>query len=254
MPRRPRLRPAALAVAAVLLAIAGTAAARAQLASDEPAAPPRPAAVPTPPQVAVPPVPAPAPQPAPVPRPTYDPPRYPDSPSRAQGSPNAGRLIDGVLLPVEGPDHATWHPIRKQRPNAAWRRHGTDRLIRTILRVAAEHRAANPGAPRVLIGDLSRPEGGDFGAAVSGGLGHASHQNGLDVDVYYPRRDRRLRRPHRVAQVDRALAQDLVDRFVAAGAQFVFVGPNTGLTGPPGVVQPLAHHDDHLHVRLQPSR
>jgi hypothetical protein len=46
------------------------------------------------------------------------------------------------------------------------------------------------------------------------------------------------------------LAQDLVDRFVAAGAQRVFVGPRVGLRGPRGIVARLAHHDDHLHVRI----
>ena len=81
--------------------------------------------------------------------------------------------------------------------------------------------------------------------------GHVSHQNGLDVDVYYPRRDRRELAPRTVAQVDRALAQDLVDRFVAAGAAKVFVGPNVGLTGPPEIVQPLPRHDNHLHVRFR---
>ena len=42
-----------------------------------------------------------------------------------------------------------------------------------------------------------------------------------------------------------------MDRFVAAGALTVFVGPNTGLTGPPGVVVALANHDNHLHVRIR---
>jgi murein endopeptidase len=82
--------------------------------------------------------------------------------------------------------------------------------------------------------------------------GHASHQNGLDADVYYPRTDRRERAPLRVAQVDRALAQDLVDRFVAAGAQYVFVGLSVSLDGPRRVVQAIPHHNNHLHVRLRP--
>jgi hypothetical protein len=30
----------------------------------------------------------------------------------------------------------------------------------------------------------------------------------------------------------------------------IYVGPNTGLRGPPGVVQPLVNHDNHLHVRI----
>ncbi len=77
-----------------------------------------------------------------------------------------------------------------------------------------------------------------------------SHQNGLDVDVYYPRLDRALRAPETVAEVDRALAQDLVSRFVGAGAQFAFVGEHVGLRGPAPVVQAIAHHDDHVHVRI----
>jgi murein endopeptidase len=81
-------------------------------------------------------------------------------------------------------------------------------------------------------------------------VGHASHQNGLDADVDYPRRDERERAPRHIGHVDRRLAQDLVDRFVAAGAERVFVGPATGLRGPPGVVQVVPNHDDHLHVRL----
>jgi protein MpaA len=71
------------------------------------------------------------------------------------------------------------------------------------------------------------------------------------VDVYYPRRDRRELPPKAVRQINRPLAQDLVDRFVAAGAAKVFVGPRTGLRGPPAVVEELpAHHDNHMHVRL----
>jgi protein MpaA len=101
----------------------------------------------------------------------------------------------------------------------------------------------------VGIGDLSRPGGGDFGPRY-GYPGHVSHQNGLDVDVYYPRLDRAERAPKRVGQIDLGLAQELVDRFVAAGATKVFLGPRTPLTGPVGVVAPLPRHDNHLHVRL----
>ena len=119
-----------------------------------------------------------------------------------------------------------------------------------VLRVAREYRLANPAAPRMAIGDLSRPRGGDFGPQF-GYIGHASHQNGLDVDVYYPRADGREKAPRDASQIDPELSQELVNRFVAAGALTVFVGPNTGLTGRPGVVVPLANHDNHLHVRIR---
>jgi murein endopeptidase len=172
--------------------------------------------------------------------------------SRALGRPDAGRLVAGVRLPAEGTFFFTWDPVYKRSPNRAWRRWGTDRLVRTTLRVLREFAAAHPNAPRIGVGDLSRPRGGDFGRRF-GPIGHASHQNGLDVDVYYPRRDRQERSPRSPRQVDRRLAQDLVDRFVAAGAVRIFVGPNVGLTGPPEIVQELVNHDNHLHVRLGPD-
>jgi murein endopeptidase len=162
----------------------------------------------------------------------------------------AGKLRRGVQLPAEGPDWWTWDPVRKRIPNRGWRRWGTDRLVRTVLGVIEQYRLDNALAPRVGIGDLSRTHGGDFGARF-GGLGHASHQNGLDADIYYPRMDGQERRPYKPSQVDIDLAQDLVDRFVAAGARVIYVGPSLGLEGPRKRVVPLVQHDDHLHVRLQ---
>ena len=172
--------------------------------------------------------------------------------SRAVGKPNHGRLVGGVKLPAAGTHFVTVDPVTRTSPNRAWRRYGTDRLLRVLLRVAEAHAAAHPGAARLVIGDLSRPHGGRFGPEF-GGDGHRSHQNGLDADVYYPRRDGLERIPRRVGQVDRRLAQELVDRFVRAGAQYVFVGPRTGLRGPAKVVMTLANHDDHLHVRIRPG-
>lgn len=173
----------------------------------------------------------------------------PAVPSRAVGRPNRGRLEHGVLLPPAGADHTTWDALEQRSPNRDWRRVGTDRLVKTLLTVASRYRRANPGAPRVVISDLSLPEGGAFGPEY-GGLGHASHQNGLDVDIAYPRIDGQEVGVERVAEVDRKLAQALVDAFVAAGARYVFVGPRTRLRGPKGVVQTLARHDDHLHLRI----
>jgi murein endopeptidase len=168
--------------------------------------------------------------------------------SVAVGVPEAGSLVRGVRLPESGRSYFTWDPIQRERPNRGWRRWATDELVRTTLEVVRGFHREHPRI-RVGIGDLSRPRGGDFGPQY-GFIGHATHQNGLDVDVYYPRLDRRERAPSRVDQVDLGLSQELVDRFVAAGAERIFVGPNTPLTGPPEIVQPLVHHDNHLHVRV----
>ena len=108
------------------------------------------------------------------------------------------------------------------------------------------YRLAHPDAPRVVVGDISLKGGGPMTDE------HVSHQNGLDVDVYYPRADGTLRAPTSPDQIDRALSQDLVDRFVAAGAQMIFVGFSTGLHGPSGVVIPYPNHDNHMHVRFPP--
>lgn len=159
------------------------------------------------------------------------------------GLPFSGRLVDGTQLPHVGADWVTWNPNTDSVPNLKHRLYGHERTIRAILSVVTSHRKANPKAPRVLIGDISLRGGGSMDQ-------HVSHQNGLDVDVYYPRLDRYLSAPIAASQVDRALTQDLLDRFVSAGAQVVFVGFATGLRGPSGVVVPYPNHENHMHVRF----
>jgi len=160
------------------------------------------------------------------------------------GLPYGGSLIDGTQLPVEGVSWVTWDPVTDSRPNAPKRLYGNQRTIRAIVTVTEAYRLAHPEAARVVIGDISREGGGPMRDE------HVSHQNGLDVDVYYPRLDRTLRAPNAPGQIDHRLAQDLLDRFVAAGAQMVFVGYSTGLRGPAGVVVPYPNHEYHMHVRF----
>ena len=180
----------------------------------------------------------------------WRPPPASEDRSRAIGRPHDGRLHNGLLLPAQGRDFITFDSILERAPSREWRRYGTGRLLRVVYGALRDYREANPEAPRVLVGDLSRPGGGWFGREY-GGLGHASHQNGLDVDLYYPRRDGRRRKPVRASQVDRRLAQELVDAFLARPeVQYAFVGFNVGLTGPPRRVQRIAHHDNHVHIRV----
>jgi murein endopeptidase len=172
--------------------------------------------------------------------------------SRALGKPFAhGRLVNGTQLPPLGQDFFTWDPVYNQIPNRGWRRWGTDRLIRVLLTVISDYRATVSTAQRVGIMDLSREHGGFFGREY-GGLGHASHQNGLDADVLYPRKDGLEARATQPSEVDQHAAQELIDRFLAAGAVKIFVGPHLHqLHGPRNVVVPLIYHDDHMHVRIR---
>ena len=211
-------------------------------------------------QTPPPPVPTVAPMPTgpvPLPPPTTPAPvaqpAAPTGPSRAVGRPWHGRLVNGVELPEVSGDWLTWDPVLKQIPNRPERRWGTAKLIATIRRVLASWHLAHPEMPQLLIGDLSRPRGGVFDERY-GGLGHASHQNGLDADIYYPRADHRLLAAYKPDLIDRPLAQDLLDRFVAEGVQFVFIGTRTHLHGPRKVVQVIAHHNDHMHVRIFPPK
>jgi murein endopeptidase len=164
--------------------------------------------------------------------------------SLSLGQPYNGSLVRGVRFPAEGQTFFTWDPILRRSPDRPWRRYGNDRLVRIVLRVLGGYARDHPNSPRIGIGDLSRPHGGYFGPR------HVSHQNGLDVDAYYPRLDRRERPPGSPRQIDRRLAQDLLDRFLRAGAVRIFVGPHTHLVGPPRIVQVLGFHDNHMHVRI----
>jgi hypothetical protein len=72
--------------------------------------------------------------------------------SLALGRPNRGRLAGGVELPAAGTHFVTVDPVTGTNPNRAWRRNGTDRLVEVLLAVAAEHAAAHPVAPRLVVG------------------------------------------------------------------------------------------------------
>jgi murein endopeptidase len=148
-----------------------------------------------------------------------------DCESRAIGRPWDGRLSCGQQLPVASVDYTTWDNALQRPLNRPWRRYGTEKLVTITERIAADYRTR--WGTRIVIGDLSRTRGGHFGPEF-GGSGHASHQNGLDVDIYYPRRDRLDLPPFKIRDVDRTRAQWLVDR-VERDAKIAFIGPNVGL-------------------------
>ncbi len=82
-----------------------------------------------------------------------------------------GCLAGAKPLPVNGP---AWQAMRLSR-NRIW---GHPTLVRYIERFAKDAKVKD-GWPGLLVGDMSMPRGGPMP------YGHASHQVGLDVDIWY---------------------------------------------------------------------
>jgi penicillin-insensitive murein endopeptidase len=100
-------------------------------------------------------------------------------PAEAIGAYGRGCLEGAVELPADGPG---WEVMRPSR-DRAW---GHPALIAFIERVAP-HLPAETGWSGLLIGDMSQPRGGPMLT------GHASHQIGLDADIWLtPMPERRL--------------------------------------------------------------
>lgn len=85
------------------------------------------------------------------------------------GAANAGCIAGAVMLPPEGIGYVTVHAAR----SSFWGHPETVSGIEALGRAAAR-----AGLGTLLVGDLSRRRGGP----VPGG--HASHQTGLDADIF----------------------------------------------------------------------
>ncbi len=81
-----------------------------------------------------------------------------------------GCMAGGRALPISGP---TWQVMRPSRN----RYYGRTKLVQFVQRISKKV-AANTSWPGLLIGDMSQPRGGPMLK------GHASHQVGLDVDIW----------------------------------------------------------------------
>lgn len=92
------------------------------------------------------------------------------------GSYSRGCLAGAVALPESGP---TWQVMRLSR-NRNWGHPETIELIQDLSRVAARQ----PGWSGLYVGDISQPRGGPMLS------GHASHQLGLDADIWLRPADR----------------------------------------------------------------
>ncbi len=103
--------------------------------------------------------------------------------ARAIGTYARGCLSGAKPLAVDGP---TWQAMRLSR-NRTW---GHPDLIALLERFAGE--VKQDGWPGLLVGDISQPRGGPMLT------GHASHQLGLDADIWFtPMPDRRLSKKER---------------------------------------------------------
>ena len=90
--------------------------------------------------------------------------------ARAIGTYARGCLAGAVALPVDGP---AWQAMRLSR-NRNW---GHPNLVKLVERLAVDSQQKD-GWPGLLVGDISQPRGGPMLS------GHASHQLGLDADVW----------------------------------------------------------------------
>jgi penicillin-insensitive murein DD-endopeptidase len=90
-----------------------------------------------------------------------------------------GCLAGATALPIDGP---AWQAMRLSR-NRYW---GHPELVAAVERLALDAKSQD-GWPGLLVGDLSQPRGGPMMS------GHASHQVGLDADIWLtPMPHRRL--------------------------------------------------------------
>jgi penicillin-insensitive murein endopeptidase len=104
--------------------------------------------------------------------------------ARAIGFYAKGCLAGAAALPVDGP---AWQTMRLSR-NRNW---GHPKLVALVEKLAVEARE-HDAWPGLLVGDISQPRGGPMLT------GHASHQVGLDADIWLtPMPDRRLTQQER---------------------------------------------------------
>jgi penicillin-insensitive murein DD-endopeptidase len=173
-----------------------------------------------------------------------------------------GCLSNGMQLPATG---ATWQVMRPSR-NRAW---ANPVMIRFVQNLSAKvPRIA--GWPGLLIGDMSQPRGGPMIT------GHASHQIGLDADIWFtpmPTRilsvqERETMSAKMMVSPDRLYVSSLwtpghmnLIKTVAQDPQVQRVFTNAAIkkamcteaTGDRSwltKVRPIYGHDYHFHVRL----
>ena len=183
--------------------------------------------------------------------------------TRVIGFYSKGCLAGAKALPING---KTWQVMRLSR-NRNW---GHPNLVDMLERLSTK--GAKLGWPGLMVGDMSQPRGGPMLT------GHASHQVGLDADIWLtPMPNRELTRKEReelsatmVVREDRkdvdpnvwtpahgaiikAAAQEpLVERiFVNAAIKKALCREAGGDRGWLHKVRPYYGHDYHFHIRIK---
>lgn len=174
-----------------------------------------------------------------------------------------GCFAGGVALPMDGP---TWEVMRPSR-NRRW---GHPAMIELIEKLSRDAAAAD-GWRGLLIGDISQPRGGPMRT------GHASHQVGLDADIWFSQMpespytlsgrekvearsmlkpgthvvDDNLWTPAHVRLLKRAASYPEVERiFVNPGIKKKLCDTVTGDRSWMNKIRPFWGHDEHFHVRI----
>jgi penicillin-insensitive murein endopeptidase len=188
--------------------------------------------------------------------------------AQAIGSTANGCLTGGIQLPIDGPGYEV---IRLSRH----RNFGHGDMIDFIEGLGK--RAQSAGLPLFYVGDMAQPRGGPLP------FGHASHQTGIDVDIWFtadtkpgltpaareepplpsmlapgdpPRIDPTHFGKRQVSLLRLAAADPGVDRiFVNPVIKLAlcrgFGGATVGGTEWLRTLRPWWGHDDHFHVRLR---
>jgi penicillin-insensitive murein DD-endopeptidase len=183
-------------------------------------------------------------------------------PSSPIGGYSRGCQAGAVQLPETGP---TWQAMRLSR-NRNWAQPTTVAFVQDLSRYAA----TLPGWSGLYVGDMSQPRGGPMLT------GHASHQTGLDADIWMRPADRLtlsaserenissidMQRasgayvngswtPAHEALLRRAAEDPRVARiFIFAGAKVEMCENATGDRAWLRKIRPWAGHNTHFHVRL----
>lgn len=191
---------------------------------------------------------------------------YQSTASSASVGPVGGYAVGcqagAMALPETGP---TWQAMRLSR-NRNWAQPETLAFVQDLSRYAA----TLPGWEGLYVGDMSQPRGGPMLS------GHASHQSGLDMDIWMlpPSRldltrsereaisSRDMQRaggayvnsswtPQHAALVQRAAEDPRTARiFIFGGAKVELCRTATGDRSWLNKVRPWAGHNTHFHVRL----